>query len=57
MFNTMYARVHHQEFRDVKSLGDLKERQLLTLELTEAKYQFLMAAAQANLLLLKQAIE
>jgi len=55
MFNTIYARIHHQDFRDVKSLENVKEGALLTLDLSEAKYQFLKAAAQANLLLIKEA--
>jgi len=57
MFNTMYARVHHQEVRELKSIENHKERQLKNLKLMDAKYQFLKAAAQANLLLLKEALQ
>jgi len=56
IFNTMYARIHHQEFRDVKLIEDDQKQQLKILELTESKYRFLKAVAEANKLLLQDSL-
>jgi len=56
IFNTMYMRIHHQDVRDLKRVKDLADRQMKTLDLTEAKYRFLKAVVEANLLLLRDSL-